>query len=166
MIILEADNLQETLSSTNFVFITFLKNLARSLPVNSILAVVLAFHSASIHRSKAEPSFFVSWCSSPLIRMQTMCWPGTSSCLPLSPTPLRAVALAGAHVNCMGWVTHRKPVGLKVVKVMNQCISLGCSVLRMWFGDVTEPILTNCRLYWKVWSCFSLLFLLLPLCCH
>lgn len=152
----------------NFVFITFsfLENLSCSLPVTSSLAVILPLLSAIIHRSKAEPSSFVSWCSSPLIRIQTMCWPGTSSCLPLSPTPLRAAAPAGAYVNCMGWVTHRKSVELKVVKVMNRNISLGCSVLRMWFGDVTEPILTNCRLYGKLWSFFSLLCLLLPLCWH
>lgn len=104
VIILEADNLQETLSSTNFVFITFslLENLSCSLPVTSVLAVILPLLSAIIRRSKAEPSSFVSWCSSPLIRIQTLFWPGTSSCLPLSPTPLRAGAPAGAHENWMG----------------------------------------------------------------
>lgn len=97
VIILEADNLPGALSSMNFVFITFssLENLiclllqSQQLYCHSTLPL---FMEARQSHLPLFPGLFITYQNSD--RHQY--------CLPLSPTPLHAVALAGVHVNCIG----------------------------------------------------------------
>lgn len=119
VIILEADNLPGTHEFCVYYFFFSGKS---NLPVTSVLAVVLPFHSAIIYGSEAEPSSFVSWSLHHLPEFRQA--PVLSASLAHSPACC-----------CTGWcpcklyrVSDTQSVELKV---MNQCISLGCSVLRM-----------------------------------
>lgn len=157
MIILEADNLQEIHAFKHefCVYYFFFSGKSFSFPacyfnLSSCTAITLCHYS-----QKQGRTIFLCFLVLSTTYQNSDNVLGRHEQLSASlATHLHAVALAGAHVNSMGWVTHRKSVELKVIKVLNQCISLGCSVLRTWFGDVTEPTLTDCRLYWKLWSCF------------